>query len=37
MGVQLLAPHGADAFLLDVAAGYEAVRPDFFALRPAGA
>nr|WP_207794163.1 amidase [Ramlibacter algicola] len=37
MGVQLLAPHGADAFLLDVAAGYEAVRPDFFALRPPGA
>jgi amidase len=35
MGLQLLAPHSADAFLLRVAAGYEAVRGDFIAQRPA--
>jgi amidase len=34
MGIQLLAPHGAEAFLLGVAAGYEAVRKDFLAIRP---
>jgi amidase len=34
MGLQLLAPHSADAFLLRVAAGYEAVRQDFIARRP---
>ncbi|HZY19652.1 MAG TPA: amidase [Ramlibacter sp.] len=34
MGLQLVARHGADAFLLDVAAGYEAVRGDFLARRP---
>jgi amidase len=35
MGLQLIAPHGADAFLLRVAAAYESLRPDFIALRPA--
>jgi len=34
MGVQLIAAHSADALLLRVAAGYEAVRGDFIALRP---
>ena len=34
MGLQLIARHSADAFLLQVAAGYEAVRKDFIALRP---
>jgi amidase len=34
MGIQLMAKPGADAFLLRVAAAYEAVRPDFIALRP---
>ncbi|RYF41678.1 MAG: amidase [Comamonadaceae bacterium] len=34
MGVQLIAAHSADALLLRVAAGYEAVRGGFIALRP---
>jgi amidase len=34
MGLQLITRHSADAFLLQVAAGYEAVRKDFIALRP---
>ncbi|RYF37686.1 MAG: amidase, partial [Comamonadaceae bacterium] len=34
MGVQLIAAHSADALLLRVAAGYEAVRGEFIALRP---
>lgn len=34
MGMQLIAKHSADAFLLRVAAAYEAVRADFIALRP---
>ena len=34
MGLQLVARHGADDFLLRVAAGYEALRPDFLALQP---
>ena len=34
MGLQLIARHSADAFLLQVAAGYEAARNDFIALRP---
>jgi Asp-tRNA(Asn)/Glu-tRNA(Gln) amidotransferase A subunit family amidase len=35
MGLQLMARHSADAFLLRVAAGYEAVRGEFLARRPA--
>ena len=35
MGLQLVARHSADAFLLQIAAGYETVRKDFLALRPA--
>jgi amidase len=34
MGIQLMAKNSADAFLLRVAAAYEAVRRDFIALRP---
>ncbi|MEO7547243.1 MAG: amidase [Ramlibacter sp.] len=34
MGVQLIAAHSADALLLRVAAGYEALRGEFIALRP---
>ncbi|MBC5768077.1 amidase [Ramlibacter albus] len=34
MGLQLVAKHSADAFLLRVAAGYEAVRGDFLRRRP---
>ncbi|MEJ6023960.1 amidase [Ramlibacter sp. PS4R-6] len=34
MGIQLMARHSADAFLLRVAAAYEQVRRDFIALRP---
>ena len=34
MGLQLIARHSADAFALQVAAGYEAVRKNFIALRP---
>lgn len=36
MGIQLIGRHGADAFLLRVAAAYEQVRRDFLALRPPG-
>lgn len=35
MGLQLVAAHSADAFLLGVVAAYEAVRADFIGLRPA--
>ena len=35
MGLQLLAPMGADAKLLQVGAAYENLRSDFIALRPA--
>jgi len=34
MGIQLMARHSADAFLLRVAAAYEHVRGDFIAMRP---
>ena len=34
MGVQLIAAHSADAFLLRVAAAYEALRPELMAKRP---
>lgn len=34
MGLQLVAPHGADAFLLRVAAAYESLRAAFIARRP---
>jgi amidase len=34
MGIQLMARHSADAFLLRVAAAYEQVRRDFIAKRP---
>lgn len=34
MGIQLMARHSADAFLLRVAQAYEALRRDFIALRP---
>jgi amidase len=34
MGIQLIGRHDSDAFLLRVAAAYEAVRRDFIALRP---
>jgi amidase len=34
MGLQLIATHGADLRLLQVAAGYEAVRGEFLARRP---
>jgi len=34
IGIQLMAPNGAEAFLLRVAAAYEATRKDFIARRP---
>ncbi|MBI2771630.1 MAG: amidase [Burkholderiales bacterium] len=34
MGLQLIGRHSADAFVLQVAAAYEALRGDFIALRP---
>lgn len=34
MGLQLIGGHGADAFVLQTAAGYEALRRDFIDQRP---